>query len=419
MFNNTNEITTILCSLAIMLFAGFLLTRLSKLLKLPYVSGYIISGILIGPYVLKLIPTNIITNMGFVSDIALAFIAFNVGKFFKLEIIKKTGIKVIIITLFESLLAGIIVTLAMHWLFKLSWDFSLVLGAIATATAPASTTMTIRQYKARGHFVDILLQIVALDDVVCLLVFSVVTAICTGNVGGATTALDIILPIVYNIAVILLGALCGWILSKLLTTPKRSQDNRLILAVAMLLALSGICGMLNISPLLSCMVCGATYINLTRDSNLYKQLDNFTPPILSLFFILSGMKLDVSILKSVGIIGVVYFIIRIVGKYLGSFLGALVTKEDKKTQAYLGLAMIPQAGVAIGLAYLGQRLLPADLGNLLLTIILSSSVLYELVGPISAKLALVYSGAIPKQEQSKDEEDKTLINNLELKPSHK
>lgn len=307
----------------------------------------------------------------------------------------------------------------MHWLFKLSWDFSLVLGAIATATAPASTTMTIRQYKARGHFVDILLQIVALDDVVCLLVFSVVTAICTGNVGGATTALDIILPIVYNIAVILLGALCGWILSKLLTTPKRSQDNRLILAVAMLLALSGICGMLNISPLLSCMVCGATYINLTRDSNLYKQLDNFTPPILSLFFILSGMKLDVSILKSVGIIGVVYFIIRIVGKYLGSFLGALVTKEDKKTQAYLGLAMIPQAGVAIGLAYLGQRLLPADLGNLLLTIILSSSVLYELVGPISAKLALVYSGAIPKQEQSKDEKDKTLINNLELKPSHK
>lgn len=417
MFNYTNDITTILCSLSIMLFAGFLLTRLSKLLKLPYVSGYIISGILIGPYVLKLIPTNIISNMGFLSDIALAFIAFNVGKFFKLDIIKKTGIKVIIITLFESLLAGIVVTLAIHWLFNLSWDFSLVLGAIATATAPASTTMTIRQYKARGHFVDILLQIVALDDVLCLLIFSVVTAICTGNVRGSTSALDVILPIVYNIAVIGLGAICGWILSKLLT-PKRSQDNRLILAVAMLLALSGICGLLDISPLLSCMICGATYINLTKDSNLYKQLDNFTPPILSLFFILSGMKLDVSVLKTVGIIGVVYFIIRIVGKYLGSYLGALITKEDKKTQIYLGLAMIPQAGVAIGLAYLGQRLLPTDLGNLLLTIILSSSVLYELVGPISAKIALVYSGAIPKQEVVK-EEDKTLINNLELKPSHK
>lgn len=417
MFNYTNDITTILCSLSIMLFAGFLLTRLSKLLKLPYVSGYIISGILIGPYVLKLIPTNIISNMGFLSDIALAFIAFNVGKFFKLDIIKKTGIKVIIITLFESLLAGIVVTLAMHWLFNLSWDFSLVLGAIATATVPASTTMTIRQYKARGHFVDILLQIVALDDVLCLLIFSVVTAICTGNAGGSTSALDVILPIVYNIAVIGLGAICGWILSKLLT-PKRSQDNRLILAVAMLLALSGICGLLDISPLLSCMICGATYINLSKDSNLYKQLDNFTPPILSLFFILSGMKLDVSVLKTVGIIGVVYFIIRIVGKFLGSYLGALITKEDKKTQIYLGLAMIPQAGVAIGLAYLGQRLLPTDLGNLLLTIILSSSVLYELVGPISAKIALVYSGAIPKQEVVK-EEDKTLINNLELKPSHK
>lgn len=131
---------------------------------------------------------------------------------------------------------------------------------------------------------------------------------------------------------------------------------------------------LDISPLLSCMICGATYINLTKDNNLYQQLDYFTPPILSLFFILSGMNLDVSVLKSVGIIGAVYFVIRIVGKYLGSFLGALVTQEDKKTHIYLGLAMIPQAGVAIGLAYLGQRLLPSDMGNLLLTIILSSSV---------------------------------------------
>lgn len=414
MFNQVNDITLILSSLSIMLFAGFLVTRLCKLLKLPYVSGYIIAGILIGPHILNLIPKQMITGMGFISDIALAFIAFNVGKFFKLEVIKNTGIKVIVITLFESLIAGIVVTLSMHWIFNLSWDFSLVLGAIATATAPASTTMTIRQYGAKGNFVDTLLQVVALDDVICLLIFSIVIAICNRDASASMSIMDILLPIAHNLIVIVFGFICGWILSKLLR-PARSQDNRLILVVAMLLALTGICGFLNISPLLSCMICGATYINLTKDFGLYEQLDNFAPPVLSLFFIYSGINLDITVLKTVGIIGIAYFFIRIIGKYVGSWLGAYVTHQDAKTQKYLGLALIPQAGVAIGLAYLGQRILPTDIGNLLLAIILSSSVLYELVGPISAKIALIYSGAIPKQAKSQ-EVDKCV--NLELNPSH-
>ena len=164
-YNNLDEATLVLCSLSIILFAGFLLTRLTKRLHLPNVSGYILAGVLIGPQVAALVPSHILDHMGFVSDIALAFIAFGVGKFFKKDVLMKTGWKVVTVTLWESLLAGLLVTVSMRLIFHLSWDFCLILGAIATATAPASTMMTIRQYHAKGDYVNVLLQVVALDDV--------------------------------------------------------------------------------------------------------------------------------------------------------------------------------------------------------------------------------------------------------------
>lgn len=376
--------------LSIILFAGFVMTRLTNTLNLPKVSGYILAGILIGPCGLDLIPVEIIGHMGFVSDLALAFIAFGVGKFFKREVLLRTGKKIIIITVFEALTAGVLVTLAVKVLFSLDWDFALILGAIATATAPASTMMTINQYKAKGEFVDTLLQIVALDDVVCLLAFSVVAALARGHAAGAVAVGDVVMPIVYN----LLGFFCGYFLSRLLI-PARSRDNRLILAIAMLLGISGICAAADISPLLSCMVFGAAYINLTRDKKLYRQINNFTPPVMSVFFIVSGMNLDIRALSTVGVIGVTYFIVRIIGKYLGTYVSCLITGTSREIRTYMGLALIPQAGVAIGLAFLGQRMLPVETGNLMLTIILSSSVLYEMVGPVCAKLSLFLSGAIP------------------------
>lgn len=389
--------TEVLLVLSVILFAGFLLTRLTNKLKLPKVSGYILTGILIGPSCLNLIPGNIISHMGFLSDMALAFIAFGVGKFFKKEVLIKTGKKIILVTVCESLLAGILVTVVVYWGFSMEWDFALILGAIATATAPASTMMTIRQYKAKGEFVNVLLQVVALDDVVCLLAFSVVSAAASGNVKGGLSAGDILLPILYNLLALALGFVCGLILSRLLVVPSRSKDNRLILAVAMLLGISGICAAVNISPLLSCMVFGASYINFTKDKKLYRQIDNFTPPIMSIFFILSGMSLDLNTLKTVGSVGVVYFLVRIVGKYLGTYLSCAAMHMPREISRYMGFALIPQAGVAIGLAFLGKRMLPAGMGNLLLTIILASSVLYELIGPASAKFALIRSGAISEK----------------------
>lgn len=412
--NGVTEGTGVLLVLSVILFAGFIMTRLTNTLNLPKVSGYIMAGILIGPCGLDLIPKDLIGHMGFVSDLALAFIAFGVGKFFKKEVIKKTGPKIIVITMFEALMAGFLVTVCALVFFHLDLDFALILGAIATATAPASTMMTINQYKAKGEFVNVLLQIVALDDVVCLMAFSIVAAVARRDVSQAFSMSEVMMPIAYNLMALGLGFFCGYFLSRLLI-PARSRDNRLILAIAMLLGISGICAALDISPLLACMMFGAAYINLTRDKKLYRQINNFTPPVMSIFFIVSGMNLDLAALKTVGAIGVSYFVIRIVGKYLGTYLSCWLTGMSRPIRNYMGLALIPQAGVAIGLAFLGQRLLPPEKGNLLLTIILSSSVLYEMVGPVSAKAALFLSGCITTEKMKQVENEIVLENQGLLK----
>lgn len=390
--SHLSNTSVVLLSLSAILLSGFLLTRITKLAKLPNVTGYIIAGILIGPYVLNLIPKEIVDGMGFISDVALAFIAFGVGRFFKKETFQETGFGIIIITVLESILAGVLITISIHYIFHIDWNFCLLLGAIATATAPASTMVTIREYHARGNFVNTLLQVVVFDDAVCLIAFSLASAIVNAK-AGVNSASEIIVPVVYNIGAMVIGFSGGIILCKLIT-PKRSEDNRLILTTALLLGISGLCAAVDISPLLSCMLLGTTYINMTKDNELFMRVESFTPPILSMFFVVSGMRLDITSFSSLGVIGVFYFIIRIVGKYLGAYLGCVITKTTKEVRNYLGLALIPQAGVAIGLAFLGERILPASMGNMLLTIILSSSVLYELIGPACAKIALLRSGSI-------------------------
>lgn len=388
----------VILSLAVMLFSGFLMTRLTKLAHLPNVTGYILAGVLIGPCVLNLIPETVQNGMDFVTDVALAFIAFGVGKYFKLERLRKNGRSVLILTVFESLIAALLIFLVMAFVFRLPIPFSLLLGAIGSATAPASTIMTIRQYKAKGQFVDILLQIVALDDAVALLAFSVCAAIAQAMEGGSgISPKAVLLPILWNLLALAAGALAGFLLHKLIGE-NRSSQHRLVLVTALLLSITGFCTALDISPLLACMVMGAVYINISGNKKVFKQVNGFTPPIQLLFFVLSGMRMDLTALKAAGLIGVVYFLVRIIGKYAGAWLGAVLGKASIPIRRYLGLALIPQAGVSIGLALLGQRILPAESGALLSTIILSSGVLYEMIGPACAKAAIFLSGSVPKPE---------------------
>jgi Kef-type K+ transport system membrane component KefB len=393
-YSQYGEVASVLIGLAIILFTGFLVTRLTKLLKLPNVTAYIVAGVLLGPWLLGAVDPNITSHMSFISDIALSFIAFGVGRYFSIGTLKATGKKVFLITILESVLAGILVTLVIGFAFPAKgWTFALLLGAIATATAPASTMMTIRQYQAKGEFVNILLEVVSLDDAVCLICYTLAITIINSTSGGSSNAMDIVMPIVWNIVFIAVGLLFGWVHSKLMS-PKRSTDNRLILTLAMLLTIDGACAIVGISPLMSCMVFGATYINIKKDQVLYTQMDAFAPPVMCIFFVMSGMNMDFGEFAIVGLIGVVYFFIRIIGKYAGAWVGCRIYREEPKVRNYLGLALIPQAGVAIGLAVLGQRMLPTEVGAEFYAIIICSSVLYEMIGPGLAKLALVKSGAI-------------------------
>lgn len=397
----TNSVATVIISIALMLFSGFSMTRLTKRLRLPNVTAYIVVGILIGPFCLNLVPATVIDGMDFLSDIALAFIAFSTGEFFKLSTLKKNGMKVVIITVLEACLATVVVFIVTYCILGVDLGFSIVLAALASATAPASTVMTIRQTGAHGDFVDTLLQVVALDDVVGLIEYSVAISLALSvSLGSASVgATGILKPIGINLGVLLLGGLFGLFL-KLLMPKKRSNDNRLIISVSLIFAFCGICALLDVSPLLGCMSMGTVYINITNDEKLFKQLNYFTPPILLLFFVRSGLsfRLDALVNNSTAVgntpllvIGVVYFVVRIVGKYTGAFLGCLITGKPKEVRNYLGLALIPQAGVAIGLAALGARTLGGETGVALETVILSSSVLYELVGPACAKLSLYLS----------------------------
>jgi Kef-type K+ transport system membrane component KefB len=393
-----HEHANLILLFTLILAAGFFMTRITKVARLPHVSGYLLAGILIGPSVLGWVNIETVETLGVVTDIALAIIAFSVGRYFKLKTLKSNGSKVIILTLFESLMAGVFVTLGMHYFFGLEWPFCFLLGVIGSATAPASTVMTIRQYRAKGNFVDTVLQVAALDDAIALILFSIVTAALQAMNTGHVSAQTLIVPVVKNAASLVLG-FAGAYLLKYLIAKRTSDDHRLVVLMFVILGLSGFCSALSISPLLSCMVLGAVYTNISDDKTVFRLLNFFAPPVLLTFFVVSGMRLDVMLLKTSGVIGVAYFFIRIAGKYLGAYLGAVSTDMEPNIKKYLGLALTPQAGVSIGLAALGQRFLHPEMASLLNTIILSSAVLYEITGPALAKASMILSGAIPKGAQ--------------------
>ena len=345
-----------------------------------------------------MVSTDIIEGTDFIADIALAFIAFSTGEFFKLSTLKKNGIKVCVITLLEALIASILVFILSFYILRLELSFSLVLAALASTTASASIVMTIRQTGSKGDFVNTLLQVVALDNVLGLFAYSIAISLAISAKSGSFNFVSVISPIVFNLFVLLLGGLFG-VFMKWLMPKNRSTDNRLIITIALLFTFCGICAILDVSPLLGCMSMGTVYVNIADDDKLFKQVNYFSP-ILLVFFVRSGLNFKLDILlspkasgggASLLLIGILYFLVRILGKYTGAFWGSVIAEKSKEVRNYLGLALIPQAGVAIGLAALGARILGGDMGSALQTVILASSVLYELTGPGCAKLALYLS----------------------------
>lgn len=396
--------SSIIIALGVILICGFLMTRLTKLLRLPNATAYIVTGILIGPSVINLIPGDFIEHTDFISDIALVFIAFTAGEFFKIKEIRKSLGKVLIITAVEAVASFALVFALCRFAFGLPVYLSLLLAALSSATAPTSTIMTIKQTKSKGHYVNMLLQVIVVDSIISLLLYTISISICVGmNQTGAEAGLqpvDIAWPIAKMLICLVIGVAFGFIL-RFLISSKRTTDNRLIIVIAVLLLFCGICSLFGQSPLLGGIAIGLVYTNMSRgEEKIFAQVNYFIPPIMLVFFVRGGMNLDFSnfgktfeITKVPLILIVVGFLAaRFIGKFGGSFLGSLATRQPKETRNYLGLGLIPQASVAIALATLGARALTSngmeEEATLVMTVILASSIIFEIIGPACAKLGL-------------------------------
>lgn len=389
----------ILTYLAIAIILCLLVSKLMKIVKLPNVTGYLIVGLIFGPYVLKLFPAGIIEELSIIPQVALGFIAFSIGSEFKISYLKKVGKAPIVIAILESLFAVLVVDFVLI-ITGHDVPFSLCLGAIAAATAPAATLMVVKQYRAKGPVTETLLPVVALDDATALMCFSISVAIAKAIASGGSDSIlmTIVKPISEIVFSILLGGFMGFIL-RLLTKWFTGRGNRISAAIAITFACIGLGDILGLSSLLICMGMGAVYANTSREADkVFELTDRITPPIFMLFFFLSGADLDISILPKVGLIGAIYIVFRVVGKLLGAGLGAKLSKAPKVVQKYLGLTLTPQAGVAIGLATTAMSVVP-EYGQKIRTVILCGTVIYELTGPVITKLALKKAGEI--QEENK------------------
>ena len=426
---------SIFAYVAILLLVALLSTRLMRVIKLPNVTGYIITGIIMGPFIFGLlfnkftfdgikdgIIYGFVDKISWVSTVALGFIAFSIGTSFKRQTIKALGKRVIVITVLEALGASLLVIIALmvaHFIFPqyVSWQIVLTLSAIASATAPAATLMVIKQYNARGPLVNTLLPVVALDDAAALILFAILFQLATALSGGTISVYTVLVKPLLEITISLgVGIVLGLLIS-LMNGWFKSRNNRLIWCIFSVFAALGIyylfkskmMGSFELSSLLICMMAGAIYTNFIKDSNrTLDVMDRFTSPIYMMFFVISGASLDLTVFFNgdgllVVAIAAIYIIFRVIGKWTGAYTGATITRCEPQVRKYIGFALVPQAGVAIGLATTAYRLFlnnPSEecqrAGALILAIILTSTLVYELIGPMVAKFALTKAHEIPE-----------------------
>ena len=412
------QTASIFLSLSIALLAGLLLSRLAKIVKLPAVTAYLISGVLIGPFVLGAlgipgigITSKQIEGFGLISDLALGFIAFSMGNEFRLSQLKKIGKQATVIGVLQALITTVVVDIALialHFAMPntLSIPAAIVLASVATATAPAATLMVVKQYKAKGPVTDVLLPVVALDDAVGLVVFAISFGIARSMGTAGVSPLAIILePLIEIVLSLLLGFVMG-LLFTLCEKYFHSRSKRMAVSVTfvmMTVAISSLkfeVGGIHIafSSLLACMMLGTVFCNICEVSEeLMDRADRWTTPVLILFFVISGAELDLSVFTqwTVVVVGIVYIFARSLGKYYGANISARMTKSDPNIIKYLGITLLPQAGVALGMAIKAIELGPD--GAIVRNITLFAVLIYEIVGPFLTKIALTKAGDIKEE----------------------
>ncbi len=420
------QTANIFLSLSIALLAGLLLSRLAKLVKLPAVTAYLISGVLIGPFVLGAlgihgigITSEQIEGFGLISDLALGFIAFSMGNEFRLSQLKRIGKQATVIGVLQALITTVVVDvalIALHFVMPntLSIPAAIVLASVATATAPAATLMVVKQYKAKGPVTDVLLPVVALDDAVGLVVFAISFGIARSLNSTGVSPLAIILePIIEIVLSLSLGFVMG-LLFTLCEKYFHSRSKRMAVSVTFVMltvALSSLkveVGDIHIgfSSLLACMMLGTVFCNICKVSEeLMERVDRWTTPVLILFFVISGAELDLSVFTqwTVVVVGVVYIIARSLGKYYGANISARMTKSDSNIVKYLGITLLPQAGVALGMAIKAIELGPD--GAIVRNITLFAVLIYEIVGPFLTKMALTKAGDIKEEGRKSAREE--------------
>ena len=420
-----------LLSVSIAMLAGLMMTRAFKPFKLPSVTAYLIAGVLIGPFCLGaagikgigFVSEEAVSELTLISEVALGFIAFSIGNEFRLKDLKSTGMQATIIGIVQALTATFLVDialLAVHFMVpdRLTIPQAITLGAIATATAPAATLMVVRQYKAKGPVVNLLLPIVALDDAVGLIVFAVSFGIARTIVSGNLDLIAIIFnPLIEIVASLGLGALMGWILTQI-EKLFNSGTNRLNMSITFVFLTASLAmakfqvGPVTIgfSSLLTCMMLGAVFCNLCPLSeDVMERTDKWTSPLFALFFVISGAELELSVFsdKIVVFMGILYILTRSIGKYLGAFASSKATGCSDNIVKYLGITLLPQAGVALGMCTTAMQL--GEQGRLIRNITLFAILVYELIGPMMTKWALTKAGDIqPMSEEVKNRRQRKL-----------
>ena len=391
---------SILLSLGAAVAVGLIFNRIVKRFGLPSVTGYLVAGVLIGPSCLQIIPETWIGSLTLLVNVALGFIAFSIGGEFRFSKIKNIGKSVLVITFMQALVTTVVVDLVLALVFG-NTGVAICLGAIATATAPAATLMVVRQYNAKGPVSDILMPVVALDDAIGLIIFSVSISVAKIMFSGSAINVGLMLlePLMEIFFSLLAGAAIGGLLTLCLGF-FHSRNNRLTAIIAAVFLGTAVAEIFHLSSLLLCMAIGAMMTNLYRDSDkMIDVTEHWTPVVLLLFFVISGAELDLMVIPTVGLLGVLYLVSRSLGKYFGAFFGAKMVKADKNIQKYLGVALLPQAGVAIGMSQIVVATLPPEYGTKIRAVVLCATLVYELVGPLLTKLVLTMAGEIKTREE--------------------